>query len=574
MNDICYTHSKIDLKGLNRMFKRIIYTVISLLLMIGCSQQPKLPKDKIIISGALTFDRVPATFGYGLANLDYARTEKSPAKGVMVRAINTSGKVLATTQSDSDGRYSLFVEKNENVKIQVYARLYKKDFWDVSVVDNTNQKAMYVMEGAFHDSGEKHNIRNLHASSGWSGNDYTQDRIAAPFAILDSIYSAMEKVKKADSNAVFPQLTVNWSINNIAAGGDLDSGQIITSHYDGERGLWILGDANSDTDEYDDHIIIHEWGHYFEDVFSRSDSIGGPHSPGEVLDIRLAFGEGWGNALSGIATDNPYYFDTSGSRQANGWYMNLESGAQKNPGWYSEGSIQRILYDLYDSSNEAHDQTTLGFEPIYNAMIGKERDTKAFTSIFSFIDGLKKENSSQASNIDATVGYENISPIYDSYGTSRMNSAGSSHTLPLYRELLVGNSINICNENRYGVYNKLGNRTYVKVKINQSDSYSFNAKPNGRVSANQDPDILIYSTKGTHENIGISSQEGSAYDNLSMHLDKGEYLLDVFDVSFDNSCYQVSLERGSVSYNKTGKNRKIEMKSGGKRRSLPTRHYY
>jgi hypothetical protein len=207
-------------------------------------------------------------------------------------------------------------------------------------------------------------------------------------------------------------------------------------------------------------------------------------------------------------------------------------------------------------------------------MVDKERNTKAFTSIFSFIDGLKKENASKASNIDSTVGYENISTIYDAYGTSRLNTAGSRYVTPVYRDLVVGNSVEICNQNNYGVYNKLGNRTYVKVKINQSGSYSFNAKPNGRISANQDPDILIYATKYPHENIGISSQEGSAYDNLSMHLDKGEYLLDVFDVSFDNSCYLVSLDRGSVSYNKIGKEQKIEMKSSGKQRKLPKRHYY
>ena len=556
------------------MLKKIIYIIAFILLIIGCSQQPILPKDKVVISGVLTFDRVPATFGYGVASLDYTRTIKSPVKGVIIRAINKSGKVVSSTQSDNEGRYSLFVEKNEDIKIRVHARLYKKDFWDVSVVDNTHQKATYVMEGAFHDTGEKHNIRNLNAGSGWDGNNYTGARVAAPFAILDSVNSAMDKVRDADRDAVFPQLTVNWSTNNIAAGGDLGSGQIITSHYDGERGLWILGDANSDTDEYDDHIIIHEWGHYFEDIFSRSDSIGGPHSPGEVLDIRLAFGEGWGNALSGIVTDNPYYFDTSGARQANGWYMDLESGPQKNPGWYSEGSIQRILYDLYDSTNEGHDHTSLGFEPIYRTMITKERNTKAFTSIFSFIDGLKKENADDASNIDATVGYENINTISDAYGTNRLNTAGSRYVVPVYKELRVGDSISICNQNNYGVYNKLGNRTYVRVKIHQSGSYSFNAKPNGRVSANQDPDIMIYKTEYPHENIGISSQEGSAYDNLSITLEKGEYLLDVFDVSFDNSCYMVTLDRGSVSYNKAGKEQKIKMKSSGKKRKPPVRQYY
>ncbi len=92
-------------------------------------------------------------------------------------------------------------------------------------------------------------------------------------------------------------------INNVPTAGDESSGQIITSNYDGERNLWILGDENGDTDEFDDHIIIHEWAHYFEDQFSRADNIGGSHSLGDALDIRVAFGEGWGNAFSGIATD-------------------------------------------------------------------------------------------------------------------------------------------------------------------------------------------------------------------------------------------------------------------------------
>ncbi len=50
--------------------------------------------------------------------------------------------------------------------------------------------------------------------------------------------------------------------------------------------------------------------------FSRADNIGGSHSLGEALDIRVAFGEGWGNAFSAIATDNPIYFDTYGDMQS------------------------------------------------------------------------------------------------------------------------------------------------------------------------------------------------------------------------------------------------------------------
>ena len=65
-------------------------------------------------------------------------------------------------------------------------------------------------------------------------------------------------------------------------------------------------ERNEDSDEYDRHIIIHEWGHYFEDKLSRADSIGGPHGLSDRLDFRVAFGEGWGNAISAIITDDVF----------------------------------------------------------------------------------------------------------------------------------------------------------------------------------------------------------------------------------------------------------------------------
>ncbi len=542
--------------------------------MLGCTGLSSSSESGVEISGKVTYDRVPSKFSYGIAKLDYSAVVAKPVKYVTVKALDQNGNLLAETKTNKSGKYSLHVNENQNVKIRVYARMNKQDSWDVSVVDNTNMKALYVMEGGYHSSGTKHNIRNLHAKSGWGGASYSGARVAAPFAILDSVNEVMDKIRDADSDAVFPQLTVNWSVSNIAAGGDKEAGQIITSHYDGERGLWILGDANSDTDEYDDHIIIHEWGHYFEDQFSRTDSIGGPHSPGEALDIRLAFGEGWGNALSGIATDNPIYFDTSGTGQSYGWYMDLENGAQKNPGWYSEGSIQRILYDLYDSDNEGHDHVALGFKPIYKTMIGKERNTKAFTSIFSFIHGLKTENRSKAKDIDKNLAYERISSIVDSYGSYRSNAGNSQYTIPVYRDLGLGKTISVCNQNNYGVYNKLGNRSYVRVKISTADNYQVHARPSGMTSPNQDPDILIYDTQKNHENIGISEKEGSPYDTLSIYLEPGDYLLDVYDISFDNSCYNLSLNRGSSMYGKPDKNSGMVMKSNGKKRALPKRHYY
>jgi len=533
------------------MFKHIFTYLLSaflLLFLVACTPEgPVLEGKGVKISGTITFDRVPVKTGnYGIISLNYSNIKIVPAQNILIKALDENGQLLYQTSSDEKGEYALYVPKDTDVKIRVYARMLKENHWDVSVVDNTNMKAMYVIEGRLHDSGSAPSIRNLHATSGWDGEGYSTPRDAAPFAILDSINTVMQKVVQVKSDVEIPQLTVNWSVNNVAAGGEPSLGQIVTSNYDGDSNLWILGDANSDTDEYDDHIIIHEWGHFFEDKFSRSDSIGGPHSSGDALDIRVAFGEGFGNALSAIATDNPIYFDTAGYGQASGWSMNIESATPQNPGWFSEASIQRILYDLYDDNNDGGDRLSLGFAPIFKAMVGKERNTPAFTSIFSFIHALKSENSAQKNKIDEVVAKENIASIHDIYGNYRSNSANGTYTTPIYRDLQVGRKITQCNQNTYGVYNKLGNRTFIKVKIDKSGIYNFDAQPyRGDYG---DPDIVIYKAEYPLKQMGMSPLEGSSSDMLSINLTPGNYLVEIYDASFSNSCFLVKLDIDTAVY--------------------------
>ena len=545
------------------MFNHILTYLLSAFLLffaVACTTEgPVLEEGGVQISGKITFDRVPVKTGnYGIISLDYKKIKIVPAQNVLIKVLDENEQILSQTSSNKNGRYTLSVPKDTKVKIRVYARMLKEKQWDVSVVDNTNMKAMYVIEGTLHDSGSVPSIRNLHAPSGWDGEGYSTPRDAAPFAILDSINTVMQKVVQIKSDVEFPQLTVNWSVNNVAAGGEASLGQIVTSNYDGDSNLWILGDANSDTDEYDDHIIIHEWGHFFEDKFSRSDSIGGPHSSGDALDIRVAFGEGFGNALSAIATDDPIYFDTAGYGQSSGWSMNIESATAQNPGWFSEASVQRILYDLYDDANDGGDRLNLGFGPIFEAMVDKERNAPAFTSIFSFIHALKSENSAQADKIDEVVAKENIASIHDIYGNYRSNSANGTYTTPIYRDLEVGRWITQCNQNTYGVYNKLGNRTFIKVKIDKSGIYNFDAQPYGGDYG--DPDIVIYKAKYPLKQMGMSPLEGASSDTLSINLLPGDYLVEVYDASFSNSCFVVKLDIDNTVYSPTKMSKPTKMR--------------
>ena len=451
----------------------------------------------VIVSGRITFDFVPhdpATDG-----LAYANTVAKPARGITVQAIRVSdGSVMSASKTDANGMYSLSSPPNTMMNVRMRAEMVKTGppTWNVIVVDNTATDALYTGHGADFNSGTADVSMSYHFPSGFnSAGTVTKYRLAAPFAILDSIYQALNKVLISDSAAVFPPLVLHWSTRNKPAGGGNSTatrpcsadGQIGTSYYiDGH--ICIVGAANIDTDEYDDHVIVHEWAHYFEDKFSRSESIGGSHSGGDRLDMRVAFGEGFGNAWSGIVTDNPVYRDSSGDSQSEGFAINVDNNTNTNPGWFSEDSIQSILYDLYDSSNDGTDTVALGVGPMLSVMRGAQRTGPAFTSIFSFVSALKTANPASASAISTLVNAQGIvGSTIDAYGSTESFNAGNMlDVLPIYTDVsLNGGTRQVCKHQEFGEGNKLSVSRFLKFPLAAERTVTF------RVTGGTDPDFLF-----------------------------------------------------------------------------------
>src|SRR5262249_39710585 len=155
----------------------------------------------------------------------------------------------------------------------------------------------------------------------------------------------------AQAATAFPDLSLFWATTNTPSATAFCStnGNIGTTEYATggpdcgnnatqiATGIYILGDFvnGKDTDEFDEHVLAHEFGHYFEDNFGRSDSTGGSHGSTDRLDLRVAFSEGWGDGFSGMATSDPVYRDSfNGAAQDFGF--NLESTTVATPGYYSE----------------------------------------------------------------------------------------------------------------------------------------------------------------------------------------------------------------------------------------------
>ncbi|MES2528697.1 MAG: hypothetical protein V4598_16555 [Bdellovibrionota bacterium] len=432
------------------------------------------------ISGLVTYQFVPAT----ATGLDYAGTTELPMRNVIVQILRSSDNVvLGSGSTDDNGNYLVKIPQgSQNTSIKVSARA-EMTSPSVIIQDNTNSNAKYVATGPVNVIFGDTVISTLIAPSGWGGNSYTSTRAAAPFAILDSIYTAIKKVKEARPSTVLPALKVNWSTLNVATSGDLTIGQIGTSHFNQNGQLYILGKENSDTDEYDRHVIAHEWGHYFEDKLSRSDSGGGQHSDGEVVDMSLAFGEGWGNALSGIVfSPDINYRDTAGvKQQVTAIDYSLETSPDTTPGWFSEVSVQQIIFDIFDSNADAGDSVSLGLGPILDVFTGYQKTTPAKTSIFSFITGLKNNNASSVAALNTLTTSKQISNVANAFGTGETNNGGLARMLPIYNQLVVnggpvtvfmgGGSVrmNEADNNRY--FRFTATSTSTKLTWASSDTY-------------------------------------------------------------------------------------------------------
>jgi hypothetical protein len=432
------------------------------------------PGGSIHISGNLTYDFVSAASG----NLNYAGTTQNPMRNVYVELLNAANdSVVSSTSTDDAGAYDFSITASANIKLRIYAEMKSPA---VIIQDNTNGNAEYALVTPIYNITAS-TVKNIRALSGWSGTNAAGSYSGTRIAALDSVYTITKKIKSVRPALTYPLLKVNWSVDNVGVSGNIAIGQIITSHYDPSTNqLYILGKLDVDTDEYDNHVIVHEWGHFLEYNLSRSDSKGGSHSFGNEKDMSLAFGEGWGNAVSAMAFDpDVYYSDTSGVRQQSGFQINLEDSTitgitDTHKGWFSEISIQEILYDIYDSTNEAGDNLSLGMGPILDVLTGYQKTTPAATSIFTFVHGLELANAGLTTNLNTLLANKNIAAITDAYGSGETNNGGWANNLPVYNSITLGGAgvaVSLygnfgvsggVQNNYYGLYNTVFNNKYLR----------------------------------------------------------------------------------------------------------------
>ena len=466
------------------------------------------------LTGRVYYQRVPLNaFG-----LDYNTVAQLPMRGLVVEAVDASGgdcseRVLATTLSNGNGEYGLNVPENQAVCVQVRAQLYRDGAnggasWNIQITDNTNGNAPYYLLDATVATPADQPERDLLAAAGVEpgSSNYTQPRAAASFAILDTLCEAINTMISVDSDIELPVLAVRWSeLNNTAEienGNSIEQGDIGGSFYRQQlftRGaeiisstheIFLLGDEDSNTDEYDPHVITHEFGHYLTASFARFDAIGGEHAIGDHLDLRLAFEEGWADAVSGITLDNAaaalvddpaIYRNSFGENQSRASRFPLQARGRSVAGWYSEASVASIIYNLFDSSNDSVDDISLGFAPIFNVLRSSAyQSSDSVVSLYTFVNRLKQQRPEDIA-IDALVADQDTETVIDDFGSdedvSNNDIFGGQDVAAVYTELALNTSVEVCSNNQYGNVNKLSVSQFLILDADINKNYRFEIRP-------------------------------------------------------------------------------------------------
>jgi hypothetical protein len=412
------------------------------------------PPAPMTVRGHASYDVVRAT----PAGLDFESGLARPVRGAVVQALHR-GAELARTTTDASGAYRVDFTPPSSLGLELRV-LAQTASPLVEVRDNADGGALWAM---FAEIGTGTTTQDLRATHGWTGAGYDPaHRIAAPFAILDATSGAETQVLAVRA-ATFPRLTVYWSPENQPSSVvSPSSGLIGTSHFDpGSKAIYVLGKAGVDTDEFDAHVVVHEWGHFLEDRLSRCDSPAGGHSAGDVADPRLAFSEGLGNAVAAMLLPETRYVDTfwSGGQPATfGFDAETEPAPADDgstgtspaddpaPSAFSEMAVQRLLYDLYDAGADpgGFDAVAIGLGGVYDLLTGRQRTTLALTTLAPVAAGARARAGVSGPALDALLAHYGVGPITDDFGAGDPGLAamytpvGSLGAAPVAAHVVLG----------------------------------------------------------------------------------------------------------------------------------------
>jgi hypothetical protein len=287
-------------------------------------------------------------------------TEMKPVRHAKVELVGDAG-VIAGSVTDENGVYALS-GSGSNLYVRVLAQSDGAAAHMVEVVRASNPAQLFAVRSDLLTAASSRVDIDIELA--------TLGATAGVFNILD-VYTRAAEFTAAQGGTDLPLLQARWE--------ECSTDGTYTSEVSGTDDPYVYialfgvhdncGTSWSDTDEYDDDVMWHEYGHYLEFTYDTLDSPGGPHYLTDLAqDIRLAWSEGWGDFISGAIKE---WLKGNGAQTlsvdtvlSSGWYIDTYDGAMFaydfTTGSYfdiplsyatSEGAVAKLLWDTHDHSS-------------------------------------------------------------------------------------------------------------------------------------------------------------------------------------------------------------------------------
>ncbi len=362
----------------------------------------------------------------------------TPIRRAVVQLIAIDGfTVLASSITEEDGSYQFTNINNSARRGGVYVTVLTKtddaSTHPIKILNNDKSKNLLSVSGpALDDSVNGHLISNVIALDKDTKEAFG---IGGAFNIMDNLLRGGEFTQKAglcpesgsppEGKCKYPLLTAYWEPASLVG----------TFYEDTSNAIYVRGGGVEegasglpvDADEYDDTILLHEYGHFVAVRFAHDDSPGGPHNfVDNEQDIRLSWSEGWATFFASAVLNSPIIVDTNS--KGTGLALNIETFSPSIPAFYttSEASIGSGLWDLFDArSNDDDPATTVDFSLIW----------KAFTTMAgaatmeSFVVQFMNQNAAHINAFDTILRERKIEFFPDGEVTPLTLGVSQHHTL-------------------------------------------------------------------------------------------------------------------------------------------------
>lgn len=271
--------------------------MIRRLLMLACLALCAAPAHAFQVSGRFLYeDRLYDNNGYTgtVQNLPIRR-----ARVEVVNAITTL--VMASGSTDASGHYALQVT-GQTLPVSFYVRCItdgRPAGYQIRVMDNFFRvptvglsflgSSLYSITTT---TTLAHNPANPLDYGAFLIQDPDGTGVAQAFNIFDNSVDFFDWMAQPGLLGALPAAADSLVLAWKATGTPGNPPPQFGSNYS-QQGVFIGSNPNEDTDGWSDTVILHEIGHWFDDLFSRSDNPGGAHFIGDNdADVLLAYGEG------------------------------------------------------------------------------------------------------------------------------------------------------------------------------------------------------------------------------------------------------------------------------------------